>query len=108
MAYLFNHAKAVVYPYISATQSGVLTLAFYFGTPILASDVPFFKELIDDDINGMLVRCGDENDLRKSLLDLLGRDTTEMSEKEKEFYKNQYTKGVQRCALLDIYGQLMC
>ena len=48
VAYLFKKAKTVVYPYISATQSGVLTLAFYFGTPILASDVPFFKEFIDE------------------------------------------------------------
>lgn len=30
--YLYEHAACVVYPYISATQSGVLSIAYYFGT----------------------------------------------------------------------------
>lgn len=100
---LFNNAKAVVYPYLSATQSGVLTLAFYFGTPLLASDVPFFKEIINNGVNGMLFRNGDIDNLRVSLLELLNNDTSNMSNKEKEFYKTHYTKGVQRESLLSIY-----
>ncbi len=107
VAYLFKNARAVVYPYISATQSGVLTLAFYFGTPILASDVPFFKELIEDGVNGALFHCGNKAALEKALLTLLSKDTTEMSSNEKEYYRNNYTKGVQRSSLLDIYSQLM-
>ena len=96
-----------MYPYISATQSGVLTLAFYFGKPILASDVPFFKELITNGVNGALFHCGDKAALEKALLTLLSKDTTEMSSNEKEYYRNNYTKGVQRSSLLDIYSQLM-
>ncbi len=103
MSNLFNNAKAVVYPYLSATQSGVLTLAFYFGTPLLASDVPFFKELIDNGVNGMLFLNGDVDSLRVSLLELLNNDTFSMSNNEKEFYKTHYTKGVQRKSLLAIY-----
>ena len=34
VAYLYQHAQCVVYPYISATQSGVLSLAFYYQTPV--------------------------------------------------------------------------
>lgn len=44
IAYLFKNAKIVVYPYISATMSGVLSLSFYFNKNVLLSDVPFFKE----------------------------------------------------------------
>lgn len=108
VAYLFNNARAVVYPYISATQSGVLTLAFYFGTPILASDVPFFKELIEEGKNGKLFRSGDKTALEKALLTILSSNyASEMSVNEKEYYRNNYTKGVQRSSLLDIYSQLM-
>ena len=106
VAYLFKNAKAVVYPYISATQSGVLTLAFFFGTPILASDVPFFKEFIDNRVNGMLFRNGDVDNLKESLLELLNNDTSFMSEKEIEFYEKHYTKGVQREILLTIYQSI--
>lgn len=41
---LFEKAKIVVYPYRSATMSGVLSLAFFFKKKILLSDVPFFLE----------------------------------------------------------------
>lgn len=45
--YMYEQAACVVYPYISATQSGVLSLAFYFRTPTLTSDVPFFVVLLN-------------------------------------------------------------
>ena len=44
VAMLFKKAKFVVYPYVSATMSGVFSLAFYFQKKVLASDIPFFKE----------------------------------------------------------------
>ena len=41
---LFSRASVVVYPYISATQSGVMSIASYFGKPMVLSDLPFFKQ----------------------------------------------------------------
>lgn len=41
---LFCRAAVVVYPYISATQSGVTSIASYFGKPMVLSDLPFFKQ----------------------------------------------------------------
>lgn len=40
---LFTKAAIVVYPYRSATMSGVLSLAFYFRKKVVMSDVPFSK-----------------------------------------------------------------
>ena len=40
---LFMNAKLVVYPYVSATQSGVLSIASYFGKKMVLSRVPFFE-----------------------------------------------------------------
>lgn len=45
IAQLFAQAAVIVYPYIAATQSGVLSIASYFGRPIVASDIPFFREM---------------------------------------------------------------
>lgn len=44
VADLFKNSSFVVYPYISATMSGVLSIAYYFRKRVLLSDVPFFKE----------------------------------------------------------------
>lgn len=107
VAYLYKNARTVVYPYISATQSGVLTLAFYFGTPIIASDVSFFKELIHHYSNGVLFCCGDKEDLKKKLLELLNNDVSKMICTEKEYYKSHYTKGVQRNSLINIYNNFL-
>ena len=41
---LFSKALFVVYPYRSATMSGVLSLAYYFKKRVLLSSIPFFKE----------------------------------------------------------------
>ena len=41
---LFSRAAVVVYPYISATQSGVTSIASYFGKTMVLSDLPFFKQ----------------------------------------------------------------
>ena len=50
VAPLYQNAALVVYPYISATQSGVLSVASYFKKPMIVSDVPFFIETIVDSI----------------------------------------------------------
>lgn len=43
IAYMYQNAKCVIYPYISATQSGVLSLAFYYRTPVLAVMCHFLR-----------------------------------------------------------------
>lgn len=48
---LFRNADVVVYPYRSATMSGVLSLAYYFGRKVFASSIPFFRENPNDEIS---------------------------------------------------------
>lgn len=62
---LFECASLVVYPYLSATMSGVLSLAYYFKKSVLLSDIPFFRE------NGTsactFFKSGDKRDLTEKL-----------------------------------------
>lgn len=46
---LFIKAKYVIYPYRTATLSGVLSLAYYFKKVVLLSDIPFFREYATQD-----------------------------------------------------------
>lgn len=69
VAMLFKKAKIVVYPYLSATMSGVLSLAYFFHKLVLASDIPFFK---DNMIEGVtLFQAGNAEDLRLRLEEMV-------------------------------------
>lgn len=63
---LFRRARAVVYPYTQMTMSGVLTIAHYFKTPVIASDLQFFADNINDDTD-ILFPAGDVAALRECL-----------------------------------------
>lgn len=44
VASIFRNASIVVYPYTSATMSGILSLSYYYDRPTILSDIPFFLE----------------------------------------------------------------
>ena len=59
---LFSKALFVVYPYRSATMSGVLSIAYYFKKKVLLSSIPFF---IDNATPAtVFFKCGDVADLQ--------------------------------------------
>lgn len=104
---LYSKAKCVVYPYISATQSGVLSLAFYFGCPTLVSDVPFFKSIVEGNDVGLLFKRGLVEDLRVTLKKLMTVNSDEMAKKQKEYYEKNYNRESLKSALVDIYKKIM-
>ena len=106
IANLYKNAACVVYPYISATQSGVLSLAYYFETPILASDVPFFKDSIQQSKNRILFRNGNLKDLKEKLLLLLNSRTLSQTEEQQAYYNKFYNGITIRNELIRIYSEL--
>jgi len=72
IADLFRRAKIVVYPYIQATMSGVLTIAHFFKKRVLASDVQFFRDNIESD--DVLFECGNVTDLENKLDEMLSNE----------------------------------
>lgn len=104
--YLYEHASCVVYPYITATQSGVLSLAYYFNTPVLASDVPFFRGIIGSSKAGFLFKAGDVEDLKTKLNNLLQSDTTILKNAESKYYAEHYLGDAIRQQLLKIYDKV--
>jgi glycosyltransferase involved in cell wall biosynthesis len=68
---LFGSARAVVLPYLTASQSGVAHLAMTFGRPVVASDVGDLPEVVIDGTNGLIVPPGDPAALAQALERLL-------------------------------------
>ncbi|HEY5125296.1 MAG TPA: glycosyltransferase [Ignavibacteria bacterium] len=55
----FNNADFIVLPYNQVTQCGPLLIAFNYNIPVIASNLPFFKEVIVNEETGFLFPCGD-------------------------------------------------
>ena len=55
MIYLNRICTAVLMPYTSASQSGIVLTTFMFGKPIIATKVGALIETISDKVNGLLV-----------------------------------------------------
>jgi glycosyltransferase involved in cell wall biosynthesis len=53
----FSAADAVVLPYKASTQSGVTQIAFYYDLPIIATNVGGIKEMVENNIHGLIVNA---------------------------------------------------
>lgn len=70
-AKLFRRSSVVVLPYVEATQSGVIPLAYTFAKPVIATSVGSFPEQIEHNRTGLLVPPRDERALADAVLKLL-------------------------------------
>lgn len=60
MKWLFSHAVAVVLPYIEATQSGVIPMAYAYSKPVLVSDIPGLTQFVIDGETGIICKKHDQ------------------------------------------------
>jgi glycosyltransferase involved in cell wall biosynthesis len=105
---LFEKANCVVYPYISGTQSGVLSLAYYFGTPLVTSNIPFFLENIEPNKTAFVFENGNTESLNKAIhLAINSRidDTFYLNQQLK--YKNNYSDESLEKSISNIYKKLI-
>jgi glycosyltransferase involved in cell wall biosynthesis len=66
----FKAVDAMVLPYEKIFQSGVLLMAMSYGLPVVASDIPPFKEVIEHNKNGLLFESLNAKDLAQKINDL--------------------------------------
>jgi glycosyltransferase involved in cell wall biosynthesis len=72
VAGLFAIADVLALPYRSATASGVLQLAYAFGTPVVATTVGALTHDVEDGTTGYLVPPHDPDALARALIKILG------------------------------------
>jgi glycosyltransferase involved in cell wall biosynthesis len=79
---LIRHAYVIVCPYLTMSQSGIPQTTFPFGTPIIASELDGFSEIITPDV-GMLFPLGDAQALANCISDMIRHP-----DKRKEMHRN--------------------
>ncbi|HSJ53622.1 MAG TPA: glycosyltransferase family 4 protein [Anaerolineae bacterium] len=67
-------ADLMVLPYVDATQSAVVPLAFGHGLPVLTTRVGGLPEVVEDGLTGLLVPPCDGQELANGILDFFRRD----------------------------------
>nr|WP_315147229.1 glycosyltransferase [uncultured Flavobacterium sp.] len=94
---LFQKACCVIYPYISATQSGVLSLAYHYNKPAIVSNVPFFRECLMEGETGYTFDINNPSTLDETF------------SKIENFKKNQYDyfdENTLQYQLIEIYKNI--
>jgi alpha-maltose-1-phosphate synthase len=71
ISHIFEKCAFVVMPYIEATQSGVIPIAFAFEKPVIATSVGSIPEVLSDGHTGFLVPANDTSALRTKIIELL-------------------------------------
>jgi glycosyltransferase involved in cell wall biosynthesis len=71
LAGLLGRADVVVLPYVDATQSGVVALAYAYSKPVVATTVGGLPEMVEHGITGLLVPPRDEPALADAVVQLL-------------------------------------
>ncbi len=65
---LFQQAALVVLPYIQATQSGVIPVAYAYSKPVIASNVGGLPEVVIDGVTGFLVEPRSSEQIAERIL----------------------------------------
>jgi glycosyltransferase involved in cell wall biosynthesis len=108
VAGLLELATVIVLPYRSATQSGVLHLAYSFGCPVVATRVGGLAEDIEEGRSGLLVPPGDPPALAAALARILGDPALreELGARGRELSRTRHAWTSIAATLLASYGEI--
>ena len=84
---LFRNAKFLVLPYVEASQSGVVSLAYTFSKPVIVSNVGSIAEYVDHGVTGLIFESGNARQLANYIEELV-----ESNDRCIEMGKNAYKK----------------
>jgi len=101
---LFTNAFCVVFPYISGTQSGILSIPYYFKVPSLVSDIPFFKELIVDNVTSISFNNDEPASIIQKINDLDASTSETLKINAFAFYQQIYDREALKHQLQSAYA----
>lgn len=99
---LFSRAAVVVYPYVSATQSGVVSIASYYGKPVVLGDVPYFKQTCEGYEGVEFFTAGDSESLAAAITRSL-----QLQAVTSDLYSREYAPQAMRDALEGIFSTIL-
>lgn len=71
VATFFRRASIIVLPYIEASQSGIVAMAYAFGKPVIVTNVGSLGEMVQHDYSGIIVPPEDAVALGQAIIKLL-------------------------------------
>jgi glycosyltransferase involved in cell wall biosynthesis len=104
----FHEADVVVLPYISATQSGIIPLAYAAGKPVIATRTGGLPDVVLDGKTGFLVEPRDEKTLATAIVAILKDDKLrkEMGENALAFCKENLSWSQIGIKTYNLYRQI--
>jgi glycosyltransferase involved in cell wall biosynthesis len=87
IADFFSRAAIIVLPYINASQSGIIPIAYAFKKPVVVTNVGSIIEVVEDGKTGLIVPPEDSVALAKAIITLLSNDSL-----REEMGSNAYKK----------------
>lgn len=89
-AELFARADIVVLPYLSATGSGVVPIAYHYSKPVIVTRVGGLPDVVEDGKTGFLVPAGDAEALAE-VISSLSRESCQVMQPDIIRIKNSFT-----------------
>lgn len=104
---MFASASMVVLPYIEASQSGVIPIAYTFEKPVVATTIGGLPDMVEDGVTGLLVPPRDAGELARAIMQLLGdkQRRMEMGRAGKRKLERDCSPEVVVRKTLDVYSQ---
>jgi glycosyltransferase involved in cell wall biosynthesis len=90
IAVTFSAADVIALPYRSASQSGIVQVAYHYNKPVVVSDVGGLPEVVEQGKVGFVVKL-DPAEFAKALIEILEGDNSEKMSKEVSKYKQQFS-----------------
>ena len=87
----FSAADVVVLPYLSATQSGIIQIAYNFNTPVIATDVGGLAEDVIDQRTGYIVPSNNSKALAQAIQQFYEQDRGAVFSENIKIEKQKYS-----------------
>jgi glycosyltransferase involved in cell wall biosynthesis len=102
---LFGQASIVVLPYVEATQSGVIPVAYTHARPVIATQVGGLPSQVEDGKTGYLVPPRDEHALAEKIISLLIDKalTRQMGENGRKKLENEWSADIVARQTVQVY-----
>ncbi len=105
----FNGSDCCLFPYKEIYGSGALLMAYSFRKPVIASDIPTFREETDGGKTGLLFQHEDAEALKDAMLRFLELGEAEksaMRESIRDLCENKFSWAVSARTLANLYASL--
>ncbi len=106
-AELFASSSVVVLPYIEASQSGVIPIAYTYHKPVIATRIGGLPDMVDHDKTGLLVPPRDADALADAIIQLLRapEKRSAMGQAGKAKLQHECAAAVVSKATMEVYRQ---